>query len=186
MRSATGTGGAAGDGDHLQRRTEADLQTEGPRDRRRVQRPAGLAEPPGRPVALRPRLVLARDGYGWVEFAAPEACRDEDAVGRYYRRMGALVRPAYLLQGSDCHAENLSPQASIRSWWTARRCSSVACAAEARAGSLGEHHPTAVRDSVLSSALLPGSAADGRSPGTPCGICDGAGAAVTPGALGGY
>ena len=32
----------------------------------------------GAPVALTPLHVLARDGYGWVEFAAPEACRDED------------------------------------------------------------------------------------------------------------
>ena len=98
----------------------------------------------GAPVALRSLLVLARDGYGWVEFAAPEACRDEDAVERYYRRVGALVCLVYLLQGADCHAENLIASGeqpilvdceTLLNPWPH--------AAERVRGSFGEHHPTA-------------------------------------------
>ena len=129
----------------------------------------------GAPVALRPLLVLARDGYGWVEFAAPEACRDEDAVERYYRRVGALVCLVYLLQGSDCHAENLIASGeqpilvdceTLLNPWPH--------AAEARGGRRASITQRLIRDSVLSSALLPGLAADGHDgAGTPCGVCDG-------------
>jgi type 2 lantibiotic biosynthesis protein LanM len=61
----------------------------------------------GAPVALRPLRVLDRQGYGWVECVEPAACADRAAAARFYGRAGGLLCLAYLLQGSDCHAENL-------------------------------------------------------------------------------
>ncbi len=50
---------------------------------------------------------LPRDGYGWMEWFEYAGCEDEAAVERYYRRAGALVCVAYLLEFSDCQFENL-------------------------------------------------------------------------------
>ena len=61
----------------------------------------------GVPVALRPLRVLDRHTHGWVECVDPAPCADRDAVTRYYQRAGALMCLVYVLQGSDCHAENL-------------------------------------------------------------------------------
>ena len=61
----------------------------------------------GAPITLRPLLVLDRQTHGWVECADPAPCADRAAVTRYYHRAGALMCLVHLLQGSDCHAENL-------------------------------------------------------------------------------
>ena len=61
----------------------------------------------GAPIILRPLRVLDRHTHGWVECAEPAPCADRAAVTRYYQRAGALMCLAYVLQGSDCHAENL-------------------------------------------------------------------------------
>ena len=119
--------------------------------------------------------MLARDGYGWVEYAAPEACPDEATVERYYQRVGALTCLVYLLQGADCHAENLIA--------AGEHPILVDCETllnpQPRAADAYEDRWTAItqrllHDSVLSGALLPGSGADAYDrPGTACGICDG-------------
>jgi type 2 lantibiotic biosynthesis protein LanM len=59
------------------------------------------------PVTLRPLRVLNFGTHGWVEFATHDACTDQSAVERYYRRAGALVCLVYSLRGSDCHLENI-------------------------------------------------------------------------------
>lgn len=59
------------------------------------------------PVDLRPLWVWCRDGYGWEELAASGPCIDDRAVGRYYRRAGALLCLTHVVAGSDCHRENL-------------------------------------------------------------------------------
>ena len=61
----------------------------------------------GSPVALRPLRVLNLGTHGWVEFATHDACVDQSAVERYYRRAGALACLVYCLRGSDCHVENI-------------------------------------------------------------------------------
>lgn len=50
---------------------------------------------------------LERDGYGWMEWIEHEPCPDTAAVERYYRRAGALICLAYLLEFTDCHYENV-------------------------------------------------------------------------------
>ncbi|MFI9275586.1 type 2 lanthipeptide synthetase LanM [Kitasatospora sp. NPDC052896] len=51
--------------------------------------------------------VLARPGYGWVEFAKWTPCADAAQVERFYQRLGALLALLHLLGGTDIHCENL-------------------------------------------------------------------------------
>lgn len=57
--------------------------------------------------ALRPLTVLAREDYGWIEFAAATPCGTIEGVERFYERCGALLCLAYALNGRDFHFENL-------------------------------------------------------------------------------
>jgi type 2 lantibiotic biosynthesis protein LanM len=58
---------------------------------------------------LAPRAVtlLARDGYGWMEFIAPQPCADVADVEAFYRRQGALLVLCYALDAIDMHCENV-------------------------------------------------------------------------------
>lgn len=58
-------------------------------------------------MPLKVLRILAGENYGWIEFAANEACSDEAAVQRYYERAGMLLAITYLLDSNDYHAENL-------------------------------------------------------------------------------
>ncbi|MEU0881520.1 type 2 lanthipeptide synthetase LanM family protein [Lentzea sp. NPDC005914] len=53
-----------------------------------------------------PRLV-ARDGYGWLEFVEHAPCADVPGVAEFYRRLGALLALLYAVDGTDMHYENL-------------------------------------------------------------------------------
>lgn len=56
------------------------------------------------PPALR---FVAREGYGWSEFAAPAPLADEEAVAAYFRRAGGLLAVAWLLGARDFHMDNV-------------------------------------------------------------------------------
>ncbi len=62
-------------------------------------------------AGLEPRLrqlcVVARDGYGWVEYVRPEAMTDQEAIRDFYLRMGAHLSILYLTKATDFHAENV-------------------------------------------------------------------------------
>jgi type 2 lantibiotic biosynthesis protein LanM len=45
--------------------------------------------------------------HGWMEYVENLPCSDEAAVRRYYQRAGMHLCLIYLLEGSDCHQENL-------------------------------------------------------------------------------
>jgi type 2 lantibiotic biosynthesis protein LanM len=45
--------------------------------------------------------------HGWMEYVEHLPCEDEAAVLRYYQRAGMLLCLLYVLQGNDCHGENL-------------------------------------------------------------------------------
>lgn len=45
--------------------------------------------------------------YGWMEYVEHLPCADEAAAQRYYQRGGMLLCLVYVLQGNDCHSENL-------------------------------------------------------------------------------
>jgi type 2 lantibiotic biosynthesis protein LanM len=61
----------------------------------------------GAPVRLRPIRVLDRDRYGWAEHVTAAGCTDRAQVAAYHRRAGALLCLVYLLEGTDCHVENI-------------------------------------------------------------------------------
>lgn len=56
---------------------------------------------------LRPLDVLPRGPYGWVGFVESAPCEELAGVADFYRRTGSLVALIYLLNGNDCHHENL-------------------------------------------------------------------------------
>ncbi|MBN1198524.1 MAG: type 2 lantipeptide synthetase LanM family protein [Bacteroidales bacterium] len=56
---------------------------------------------------LRPLDVLTRGPYGWVGFIESAPCENLADIADFYRRTGSLVALIYLLNGNDCHHENL-------------------------------------------------------------------------------
>ena len=61
----------------------------------------------GAPVDFRTFRVLDRGDYGWAEYVEYATCTDYEEACRYFRRAGALLSLVYLLQGTDCHANNV-------------------------------------------------------------------------------
>lgn len=59
------------------------------------------------PLSLKVLKVLNRQNYGWVEYVEHLPCEDEPAAQRFYQRAGMLLCLLYVLQGTDCHNENL-------------------------------------------------------------------------------
>lgn len=51
--------------------------------------------------------MLARNGYGWVEYVNSLPCDWEAEIGRFYRRQGGLLALLYVLHATDFHFENL-------------------------------------------------------------------------------
>ncbi len=61
----------------------------------------------GAPMRFRAAAVMARDGYGWMEFVRHEPCRAEAELREYYGNAGALLCILHLLRATDCHFQNL-------------------------------------------------------------------------------
>jgi type 2 lantibiotic biosynthesis protein LanM len=61
----------------------------------------------GTPMPFRAAAVLARDGYGWMEFVPHEPCHTEHELREYYRNAGALLCILHLLRANDCHFQNV-------------------------------------------------------------------------------
>ena len=59
------------------------------------------------PLDLQAVRALARDGYGWTEFIAHEACADEDGFARFFRRAGAWLALLHCFAANDMHQENV-------------------------------------------------------------------------------
>lgn len=62
---------------------------------------------PGLRLPLREPLLLARDGYGWMEHVTARPCADEGELRDFYHRAGTLAALLYLTGAVDCHAQNL-------------------------------------------------------------------------------
>ncbi|MEN9223644.1 MAG: type 2 lanthipeptide synthetase LanM, partial [Thermostichus sp. BF3_bins_97] len=58
-------------------------------------------------LPLQAPVTLDRHTHGWVEFMAALPCEDGAAAARYFRRSGMLLALVHLLEGTDCHFENL-------------------------------------------------------------------------------
>ncbi|MGK0186196.1 MAG: type 2 lantibiotic biosynthesis protein LanM [Verrucomicrobiales bacterium] len=111
-------------------------------------RESGMKDAPRTPK------VLCCDGYGWVEFVQQEEIASESDLDTYYRSAGTLLALVYLLDGNDCHMENV----------IATRASPVLIDVESllqprlpQKSSSGTFSLAArrVRNSVLSTGLLP-------------------------------
>ncbi len=61
----------------------------------------------GSPLQLRSPKVIARRGYGWVEFVEHTGCADEEGCARFYRRAGALLALLHCFAVADVHHENV-------------------------------------------------------------------------------
>ncbi|MEV4417475.1 type 2 lanthipeptide synthetase LanM family protein [Catellatospora sp. NPDC049609] len=61
----------------------------------------------GEHPALRTFWIVDRGGYGWTEYVAAGPCADRDALGRFYRRQGALLALLQVLGATDFHLENV-------------------------------------------------------------------------------
>ena len=61
----------------------------------------------GAPLPFKVLEVLDRSTHGWVEFVEHLPCRDRDEARRYYERAGMLLCLFYVLEGTDCHYENI-------------------------------------------------------------------------------
>ena len=128
----------------------------------------------GAPVTLRPLRVFDCHTHGWVECADPAPCADRAAATRYYQRAGALACLVYLLQGSDCHAENLIAagehpvlvdcETLLHPW---PRAASRPGDGEGRRVRLNR----LMRDSVLTSNLLPSLGEEDEHTFTTPGLC---------------
>ena len=59
----------------------------------------------------KPRLkaarVLCRKNYCWMEEIVPIPCRSENCVRRFYKRLGATIAVAHLLEAVDFHRDNI-------------------------------------------------------------------------------
>jgi type 2 lantibiotic biosynthesis protein LanM len=63
----------------------------------------------GAPLVQRGPAVLARDGYGWVEWVEAEPPQDEHEAQEYFSAAGAALCILYILQATDFHYENVLP-----------------------------------------------------------------------------
>lgn len=58
-------------------------------------------------LGLKSYKILAREDYGWVEFIETLPCKSKEEVKEFYKKLGMLIALMYLLDGSDCHYENI-------------------------------------------------------------------------------
>ena len=56
---------------------------------------------------LRAAAVLARPGYGWIEFITETPLSRSTDARRFYRREGVLLAALYALHATDMHCENI-------------------------------------------------------------------------------
>jgi type 2 lantibiotic biosynthesis protein LanM len=56
---------------------------------------------------LKTFIIVDRDEYGWMQFVSHSACRDKESIAHYYQRIGRLLSIEYVLNGTDCHVENI-------------------------------------------------------------------------------
>lgn len=61
----------------------------------------------GLPRAFKPYRIINQNEYGWEEYVDFLPCNNREAARSYYFRAGMLLCLIYLLNGSDCHFENI-------------------------------------------------------------------------------
>jgi type 2 lantibiotic biosynthesis protein LanM len=51
--------------------------------------------------------ILLGANYGWIEYIEHLTCTSKEEISRYYQRAGKLLFIIYMVEGIDCHFENL-------------------------------------------------------------------------------
>ncbi len=59
---------------------------------------------------LRAAKAIDCGDYGWMEFVEAKPCQDALGVKNFYERLGQILALLYILDGNDCHYENLVAQ----------------------------------------------------------------------------
>ncbi len=111
---------------------------------------ARMAEP-----VLTALRTIDRGEYGWIEYASPSECSDDNAVRRYFERAGLLLGTMYALCGGDMHEENIM---ACGEYPTAIDLEVLALPQQQPEGLGGTSEPTPwthVTDSVLTTSMLP-------------------------------
>ncbi|HEY8142728.1 MAG TPA: type 2 lanthipeptide synthetase LanM family protein, partial [Kofleriaceae bacterium] len=107
-----------------------------------------LGERTGLPAIRQPR-ALERGDHGWVERVQPAPCSGREEVEQFFERYGALVAIVHALCGTDCHEENVIAVGSQPT------LVDVECLFHQRVQLDGNPLEAFLRDSVLSTGLLP-------------------------------
>ncbi len=58
-------------------------------------------------LGLKAYKIIDRTDYGWVEFIETLPCESAEELKRFFERFGMLICLMYLLEGTDCHYENM-------------------------------------------------------------------------------
>lgn len=58
-------------------------------------------------LGLRTYQILDQKEYGWVEFIETLPCESEEELKLYFERLGMLISFMYIMEGTDCHYENV-------------------------------------------------------------------------------
>ncbi|MBX7067159.1 MAG: type 2 lantipeptide synthetase LanM family protein [Parachlamydiales bacterium] len=58
-------------------------------------------------LGLRTYQILDQKEYGWVEFIETLPCVSQEELKLYFERLGMLISLMYIMEGTDCHYENV-------------------------------------------------------------------------------
>jgi type 2 lantibiotic biosynthesis protein LanM len=58
-------------------------------------------------LGLKTYRILDQDEYGWVEFIETLPCQTEQQIKNYFEELGMLISLMFILEGTDCHYENI-------------------------------------------------------------------------------
>lgn len=105
-------------------------------------------------LKVRETALLDGGDHGWEEAVETKPCRNEEEIRRYYQRIGIHLFLAYLLGGTDLHAENLIAHGEFPVLVDVETYpGQMEEPSEKTAGELAEG---LIRRSVLRTGLLPG------------------------------
>lgn len=122
----------------------------------------------GLSLPLKSLKVLNREDYGWIEYVPSAPCEDTAAIKRFYQRSGMLLCLIYVIEGTDCHAENIIAYAEQPVLIDTETLLTPRMEGELEGGDLAEETPSPIdsiaspspakqllQDSVKRTALLP-------------------------------
>lgn len=61
----------------------------------------------GAPLPFKILKLINQSVYGWIEYIEHLPCQTKEEANRYYLRAGILLALVYVLEGTDCHYENI-------------------------------------------------------------------------------